>query len=293
MNVIAQRADCQIIFINTYYYSVTTFTYNLEDNQETQARIKFLHGFNRLVQMSPVPKLPNAKNVVEFPLWHHIWWSKPTRCSEAYWSHWTSFTIERNSVCLHGRNVYFIFIPTFLFTKFLRASSFLDLYNSFICYTNIISNQNMYFMVKKVCNKLLTTHWSYKCTNIRSGWLDRVIGWSIEVSVFCHPGDNSERLRYCSIEYGKGLKSATNIWHYLPKARMHGFGNQGMKVKYHWMNYLLLPSQSWTHWIWSTCQHLSREKWFHQETEAWSIKLELTVCVENYFYCCCNKSAQM
>jgi len=141
--VIAQRADCQIIFINTYYYSVTTFTYNLEDNQETQARIKFLHGFNRLVQMSPVPKLPNAKNVVEFPLWHHhIWWSKP----------------ERISVCLHGRNVYFIFIPTFLFTKFLRASSFLDLYNSFICYTNIISNQNMYFTVKKVCNKLLTTH---------------------------------------------------------------------------------------------------------------------------------------
>ena len=61
MNVIAQRADCQITFINTYYYSVTTFAYNLEDNQETQAGIKFLHGFNRLVQMSSVPKLLNAK----------------------------------------------------------------------------------------------------------------------------------------------------------------------------------------------------------------------------------------
>lgn len=61
VNVIAQRADCQITFINTYYYSVTTFAYNLEDNQETQAGIKFLHGFNRLVQMSSVPKLLNAK----------------------------------------------------------------------------------------------------------------------------------------------------------------------------------------------------------------------------------------
>lgn len=144
------RTDCQIIFINTYYYSVTTFTYNLEDNQETQAGIKFLHGFNRQIQMSSMPKLPNAKKMAEFPLWHHIWWSKPTICSEAYWSHWTSFTIQRILVCLHGRNAYFIFIPAFLFTKFLRAS-FSDLNHSFICYTNIISNQNMYFSVKKVC----------------------------------------------------------------------------------------------------------------------------------------------
>lgn len=60
VNVIEQRADCQIIFINTYYHSVTTFTCNLEDNQDTQAGIKFLHGFNRLVQMSSVPKLLNA-----------------------------------------------------------------------------------------------------------------------------------------------------------------------------------------------------------------------------------------
>lgn len=168
MNVIAERADCQIIFINTYFYSVTIFTYNLEDNQETQARIKFLHGFNRLVQISSMPKLPNEKNMAEFPLWHHIWWSKHTRCSEVYCSHWTSFTIERILVCLHGRNAYFIFIPAFPFTKFLRAS-FSDLNHSFIRYTNIISNQNMCFSVRKVCNKLLTIHWSYKCTNIRSG----------------------------------------------------------------------------------------------------------------------------
>ena len=139
---------------------------------------------------------------------------------------------NREDICLSSWKKCIFHIHTYLsIYKFLRASSFLDLYNSFIRYTNIISNQNMCFTVKKVCNKLLTTHWSYKCTNIRSGWLDRVIGWPIEVSVFCHPGDNSERLRYCSTEYGKGLKSATNIWHYLPKARMHGFGNQGMKVK--------------------------------------------------------------
>ena len=77
---------------------------------------------------------------------------------------------------------------------------------------------------------------------------------------------------------------------------MHGFGIQGMKVKMahitEWIIYSFPLNLGLTGFEVLVNIYLERNASTTKQKPG-STKLELTVYVENYFYCCCNKSAQI
>lgn len=136
-------------------------------------------------------------------------------------------------------------------------------------------------------------HWFYMCTNSRCGQIDRMMEWLIEICYLLYKEQYWE-LKYCPVHGRKFFKSATNMRHYCPKARMHGYENQAMDVRmahhtgeiiyfFFHLNLglsvfgVLIPQE----------RNTSPRKCNHA-----SIKLELTAYIENYLCCYCNKTAQ-
>lgn len=137
--------------------------------------------------------------------------------------------MEMFSICLPGKRFTFHIYTSSLPTKFLRASSFPDLHNSLI-YCFSLTEKLYYNEEVMQWAYYRSIHWFYMCTNSRCGQIDRMMEWLIEICYLLYKEQYWE-LKYCPIHGRKFFKSATNMRHYCPKARMHGYENQAMDVR--------------------------------------------------------------